>query len=199
MQGINLIQLYQQVFGYTGIPVPRPINTNVFLQEETGHIGHLEWGAQYSDLSGSLGTPLFMPCKLDNLWLPNEPMITVSGQNTIVKTVLTGVKGSVKELINTDDYTIKIQGVIVNENSNDLPEDSIRAIRSICEKRESVAINNRLLTLFDIHLVAIESFSFPSIEGQQDAQAYEITCISDWPLDLILKTIKKQPSVTNYE
>lgn len=187
MSEINLIALYQQVFGFNMMPRPFSIDTNVYLHEETGHIDHITSGAQYSDLAGSLGTPLFMPCKLDDLWLPNEPMITISGQNTIVKTILTGVKGSVKELINTDDYSIKIQGIIVNETSDDLPEDIIRKIRTICEKRESVTIGNRLLTLFDIHKVAIENFSFPGIEGYQNCQAYEITCYSDWPLNLILK------------
>ncbi len=194
MPGTNLIQihqLYQLAFGINMMPRPFRIDTGVYLQEETGHIDHFTAGAQYSDLSGSLGTPLFMPCKLDDIWLPNEPLITVSGQNTIVKTVLTGVKGSVKELINTDDYTIRIQGIIVNEYGDDLPEDMIRRIRTICEKRESISVNNRLLTLFDIHQVAIESFSFPGIEGQQNCQAYDITCISDWPLELILKDTKK--------
>ena len=191
MPRINFIQLYQQVFGYTMMPRPGMIDTSVFLEEQTGHIDHITGGGQYSDLTGSLGTPYFMPTKLDDLWLPNEPLITISGQNTIVKTILTGVKGSVKELINTDDYGIKIQGIVINESGDDLPEDIIRRIRTICEKRESVSISNRLLTLFDIHQVAIENFTFPGIEGYQNMQAYEITCSSDWPLDLILKDTKK--------
>lgn len=191
MPSINLIQLYRQVFGYTGIPLSRMIDTSLFLQEDTADAPKFDEGTQYSDMAGSLGTPLFMPCKLDDVWLPNEPIISISGQNTIVKTVLTGVKGSVKELINTDDYSIKIQGIIVNESGDDLPEDMIRQIRNICEKRESVTISNRLLTLFDIHQVAIESFTFPGIEGYQNCQAYEISCVSDWPLDLILKDTKK--------
>jgi len=191
MNNINLISLYQQVFGYTGIPTLRPIDTRISMQEDTTDEPYFNEDAQYSDMAGSLGTPLYMPCKLDDLWLPNEPLITISGQNTIIKTVLTGVKGSVKELINTDDYSIKIQGIVVNESGDDLPEDIIRQIRNICEKRESVTISNRLLTLFDIHQVAIEAFTFPGIEGYQNCQAYEITCTSDWPLDLILKDTKK--------
>lgn len=194
MTQFNLTELYGQVFGYSVLNImPRPgrIDTSVFLEEQTGHIGFITGGAQYSDLGGSLGTPFFMPTKLDDIWLPNEPLITISGQNTIVKTVLTGVKGSVKELINTDDYQIKIEGLIINETNDDYPEDLLRKIRTICEKRDSVKIENRLLTLFDIHLVAVENFSFPGIAGDQNIQAYSISCISDWPLDLILKDTKK--------
>jgi hypothetical protein len=184
---VNIIKLYQQVFGCVGLPFTGKTSTinNVQIDGGQGWV-FTDDGALYEGES-VFGTPLFMPCKLEDYWLPNEPLITISGQKTIIKTILTGVKGTVKELINEDDYVIKIQGIIVNEQSDDLPEDAIRKLRLILEKRDNIDISNRLLTLFDIHQVAIESFSFPGIEGQQNCQAYEINCISDWPIDLILK------------
>jgi len=186
---VNLIQLYQQAFGYIGFPAPR-MNTNVSVDPlDQGADIPVNDSAKYEGMS-AMGTPLFMPCRLEDYMLPNEPLITINGQNVIIKTILTGVKGSVKELINSDDYVIKIQGIIVNEESDDYPEDDIRALRKILEMKDTVYISNRLLTLFDIHQVAIESFVFTAIEGHQDCQAYEIACVSDWPVDLILKNQK---------
>lgn len=190
MADINVISLFQQVFGYKGIPMGQRISTRILLLEDTADDVPVIEDAHYSDLVSVFGTPIFMPVKLDNMWLPNEPLITINGVNTIIKTPLTGVKGSVKEFINTEDYQISIKGLIINEESDDLPEEMVRSIRTICEKRQSVDIENRLLTLFDIHQVAIETFSFPGVEGYQNIQAYEINCISDWPLDLILKEQK---------
>ena len=190
MPNFNIIELYQRVFGYTGIPVLGRIDTGIILNEDTTDDVTIPNEAQFSDRNSAFGTPLFMPTKLGDLWLPNEPMITISGHNSIVKTYLTGIKGSVKESINTGDYSVRIQAIIVNEESDDLPDDIIRQIRTMCEKRESVEIDNRLLTLFDIHQVAIEDFNFPGIEGYQNCQAYELQCISDWPLELVLKDKK---------
>ncbi len=187
----DLIAIYQSVFGYKGIPQLIPVNTLNRVEKEDADDITVNEGAQYSDLKSAMGVPLFMPLKIDGIWLPNEPIITISGQNTIVKTVIAGAKGTVKEWISADDYSIKIQGLIINEQSDDYPEEMVRKIRTICEKRESVEVDNRLLTMFDIHQVVIESYSFPGVAGDQDVQAYEITCLSDWPLDLILKEQKK--------
>jgi hypothetical protein len=187
---VDIIKLYQQVFGYVGIPQPKMFIQGPRVEVELSDSDmFIRDDAKYEGTS-VFGTPLFMPCRLDDYMLPNEPLITINGQNTIVKTLLTGVKGSVKEIINSDDYVIKIQGIIVNEDSDDLPEDDIRTMRTILEKKDSIFISNRLLTLFDIHQVVIESFTFPGVEGQQNCQAYEINCISDWPIELMLKDQK---------
>lgn len=183
----NIIQLYQQVFGYKGVPV-WPISTSKMVAPaDDATVNDFAQEAKYSDLSGTLGVRYFMPTKIDGLWLPNEPLVSVSGQNMIVKTQLTGVRGLVKELISTDDYAIKIEGLIINESSDDYPEEYLRKIRTICEKPAAVEIDNRLLTLFDIHQVAIESYSFPGVAGDQNVQAYVITCSSDRPIELLLK------------
>ncbi len=201
MNNINLIELYQQVFGYTGIRKLIPVNTLDTVEHHTADMAddYKIPAGKFDERSGSLGTPYFMPTKLDDLWLPNEPLVTINGQNTIVKTVLVGIKGTVKELIGSDDYSIKIQGIIINEKDDDYPETELRALRTILEKRDSVKVFNRLLTFFGIDQVAIEGYSFPGIEGYQHMQPYEITCISDWPLDLILKDPKKPNNTINYE
>lgn len=188
MAKYNIIQLYQQVFGYRGLPqiyppdvinrVPEPVDYNDFeLRDERTD----------TELMSSMGVPLFMPTKLNDFWLPNEPLITINGQNVVERTKLTGIKGTVKERISTDDISIKIQGIIINEETDDYPEDQVRALRQIIESQDAVQISNRMLTLFDVHQVAIIAWNFAGIEGHQDCQTYEITCVSDWPVDLILK------------
>lgn len=186
---VDIIQLYQQAFGYVGRPYKKIDGVVSVDVDETNEEIPVYADAVYDGMS-VFGTPLFMPCKLGDYMLPNEPIITINGQNTIIKTILTGIKGSVKELINSDDYVIKIQGIIINEDSDDYPEDEVRKLRKVLESKDVVDISNRLLTLFDIQQVAIESFVLTGIEGNQNCQAYEIACISDWPVDLILKEQK---------
>jgi len=186
MNNFNIIDIYRQVFSYRGIP-------NLFPVDTTNRVGIPEYDDMEvpdertdTELMSMLGTPLFMPCKLGDIWLPNEPLITISGRNEIIKTKLTGIKGTVKEYIAMDDYSIKIQGLIINEASDDYPEDQVRQIRALCESKEAVKISNRLLTLFDIHQVTILDWDFIAVEGHQNCQAYQIACLSDWPVDLIL-------------
>lgn len=187
MAKFNIIDLYRQVFSYRGIPQIFPVDS-VNRVERVADYEEMDVPDERTDteLMSSMGTPLFMPCKLNDLWLPNEPLINLGGRNEIVRTKLTAIKGTVKEYIAMDDYSIKIQGLIINEVNDDYPEDQVRQLRAILESNEAVKISNRMLTLFDIHQVVIIDYDFMAVEGHQNCQAYQIICLSDWPVDLIL-------------
>jgi hypothetical protein len=182
---INILEVYRNVFGYIGQPYftanPKSYVPLINLDKNEA-VDITE--RQYS----LLGTPIFLPCKLEGIELPNEPIIQISGSKTIIKTQIDGQDGTFKELYSLNDYQVTIRGVVTNEENDDYPEDIIRKIRTICELKKSVTIINALTSLFDINKIAIESFSFPAVEGQISMQAYEINASSDRDFELKIKT-----------
>lgn len=130
----------------------------------------------------ALGRDLFMPVKIGNLILPNEPTLRITGRNEIVRTRLTGStrKGTVKEFIAEDDYAILIRGLLINESSSkDYPEDDFTNLMEVINTKESLPIVSAITRLMGIERVVIDSFDFPEMIGIQHAQAYELRCYSD--------------------
>lgn len=154
-------------------------------QSEDNKVTVLDGGFNYTSF---LGTPLAMPVKINGIQLPNEPLVTITGSKKIVRTSLTGAnregtvqrRGSVKELINVDDYQIKIVGRIVNENDPDrYPEEILAKIRTIYEARRALVIESKLTQIFNISRIAISKLSLPGEAGMLNSQRYEITGFSD--------------------
>lgn len=131
------------------------------------------------------GEEFSLPCVIDNIRLPNEPLISIKGNKRIIKTAVPGLAGEVIEHIQLGSYKITIKGIAVNAFEDDLPQEEIRDIRELCEKLGSLKITNRLLTYFDIDHIVITDFDFPAVEGMQNAQLYVINAISTKPIDLI--------------
>lgn len=117
--------------------------------------------------------------------LPNEPLISMNLQKTIVETATVGEEriGTVKEYINTEDYQIFIRGVCVNEGQFEreiYPADQVAMIQRM------VLINDRLnveknpfLELFGIRSVVIKSIDWEEMAGEQGLQKFTITAVSD--------------------
>lgn len=138
--------------------------------------------------TGMLGTPIHMPVTINGLELPNEPLVTITGEKKIIRTSLTGVKnnanivrrGTIKELINTNDYKIKITGRMVQDSgSNTYPTRVLGALKDLFETRSSVEIDSLLTGLFNIYRIAIVRINLPGEAGMLNNQFYEISAYSD--------------------
>jgi len=182
----SIISLYKRSFGFVGLRWPQKIevNTKVVIDASGQQIAVNDPKQFMEAVNGSM---YFMPCKLDDLWLPNEPLISISGGKRIVKSYMTGLKGSVKEEISQDDYSIQIMGIAINETDENYPYQTITSIKQLCEKQGSVKVVNKLLAIFDIHELVIESWNFQGEEGAQSYQPYTLNCVSDRPVELMLK------------
>ncbi len=139
-------------------------------------------------LTSLLGTPINMPVSIDHYLLPNEPLVTIIGEKRIIKTAITGVhstatavrRGTIKELINTNDYQVKIVGRVVDESGNDVyPEEVITQLKEVYEKRKTVKISSLITDLFDIKQIAIYKINLPGEAGRLNNQQYEILAYSD--------------------
>jgi len=151
----------------------------------------------------------FFPCLImrpdDAEWwmLPYEPMINISGKNTIVKRNVakknamkndvgnTRYFGTIKEYWAQDDYEITITGALygaIERGSVEecFPlEDFLMLKDYLTQSPHGLAIQCFPLNNLGIHNIVIEDFSFPFTKGEY-VQAYEIKAVSDGWYDLFI-------------
>jgi hypothetical protein len=115
----------------------------------------------------------------------NTVLVDVSQSKQIIKTNIQGVSGTVKEYISKGDYQVKIRGVLVDESSERYPQEQVVQLREYLDAETSIGVAGRFLNdLFDITDIVIEGYSFPQTEGAQNYQLFEITAVSDDPIEL---------------
>jgi len=136
-----------------------------------------------------LGRPYFQTLKVshngEQFVFPNEPLISLGLTKTIVETATVGKerKGTVKEYICTEDYTLSIKGICVNENPEDrdkYPAEQVQELQRLFEINDSINVeNNPFLELFGIRRLVFKSIDWDEMAGQQGLQKYTITAVSD--------------------
>ena len=128
---------------------------------------------------------IFTNDKLNNHFVVNTVLIDVSQQKQIIKTNIQGVAGTVKEYISKGDYQITIRGALVSESSLKYPEIETQQLREYLEAEVSIGVASRFLDdIFSINTITVESFNFPQQEGFQNMQLFEISAVSDNPVEL---------------
>jgi len=179
MANFALSDLYAAAFGYIAKPGYGNI-TGGAPSSKADAWDKLEKVVQRQGKEGLYGVPIAMPCKLGDVDLPNEPLISVNLSKHIVETAIDGQDGTFKELYSLGDYQVTIQGLALDdEDADNYPEEIVRELRRVCEERKHVAISCTLTTLFNITHVAIKGANFPALAGNIGVQPYEIAALSD--------------------
>ena len=138
------------------------------------------------------GIPMVLPLRFQleesgsEEWLfPLEPMISLNGQNILTRRHVSKgtIKGSIKERWTQDDYTVRIEGLLMGEDGN-YPEEDVSRLRAFCEAGHVKALNP-LLEIFGISQLAIESWDIPFTSGTAN-QNYSIQAYSDDIYKLLL-------------
>jgi len=136
------------------------------------------------------GSPYFLRLKVadksgNTYEFPNEPLVSLSLQKTIVETATVGKerKGTVKEYVCTEDYHINIRGVCVNENPeerNEYPTEQVEELINIFEINDSLEVlDNPFFALFGINRIVLKSKEIEECPGQQGLQKYTFSAVSD--------------------
>lgn len=142
--------------------------------------------------TNATGVPMVLPLRFQleesgaQEWLfPMEPMISVNGQNILVRrNVSKGkIRGSIKERWTQDDYSVRIEGILMGMDGK-YPEADVAKLRSFCEAGHVKALNP-LLEIFGISQLAIESWDIPFSSGTIN-QNYTIQAYSDDIYKLLL-------------
>lgn len=142
--------------------------------------------------TNALGVPMAMPLRFQleesgsKEWLfPIEPMISLNGQNILVRRHVSKgtIKGSIKERWTQDDYTVRIEGILMSREGK-YPEEDVTRLKNFCEAGHVKALCP-LLEIFGISQLAIESWDIPFTTGVTN-QNYTITAYSDDIYKLLL-------------
>jgi hypothetical protein len=185
--------VYALAFGYRAFPFPMGVNDNLLPKP----------AQQLSTLGSVLlkrdknGTEAFCPVVINHNGkkydLPYST-ISITMRKNIQKTALPGRQGSVKELIQIEDYQFTVQGVVLGaeviENGTKviegLPEEGIKELNELFSINEPIRLENAFAEIFlpKDNRVVIESMDLPEMKGVTGAQAYTITLSSDTILEL---------------
>ncbi len=124
-------------------------------------------------------------------WMLPYCVVSVSGRKTIVETPLTERRGTVKELINIQDYVIRIKGFLAGSGNN-FPEQETARLRDLFEANLPVSLKCALTDLFLLHPdrsgsdnVVLRELSFPALTGVKHIRPFELVCVSDEPFSLV--------------
>lgn len=132
-----------------------------------------------------LGTPIFsdlMISENDSTGLyMSTVLFDVSHEKNIIKTSIVGRSGTIKEYIADGDYVITIRGAFVSEGNN-YPLDEVTEFVRLMKLPQALNVTSKLLQLYEIDDIVIESYSLPQQEGMQNTQLFEINAVSDLPL-----------------
>jgi hypothetical protein len=206
----NLSDLFEQAFGYKTQAFFPEFVPNASANLRTVH------GAQGSPYYAKdvLGIEYFMPVTLmysdstgqskqesdltsgasvgflKSWQLPN-PIISITSKKTVIDTPLTERRGTVKELINIQDYEITVRGFIIGI-ANEFPEHDVTTLRNIYEQNTALSIQCPLTDIFLLRpnrsgsdQVVITDLKLPAIAGIKNVRPYEIRMMSDEPFNLI--------------
>lgn len=113
----------------------------------------------------------------------NDATVSISKPKIIKKTVLVGLKGSIKEYITDGDYEIKLSVGIVAVNAkgeivDEYPEDGLRKVREVLDINEALKVSSLFFDIHDIHKLVVTNFAEKQMT-YSNRQVIEITAISD--------------------
>jgi len=166
-----------------------------------------------SNITSVLGTPIYeqitltVPAAVKNgkvssaqrtYTLPGWPLFDILPAWQIEKENMQGGIGTTKEFIQQDDFGITIRGFLINDASQDYPEQMLSDLWSVINSQKDVGalgITSRVFNLLDIHNIVILDMKLPGVEGYMNIQPFELNCLSDYTTILQIKSVKTQKAI----
>lgn len=193
----DLRKLTAKAFSYVGPNFPQWYSTNkkTLVLPSLNGVG-----------AGLLqGRPYFQTLKVaykgEEFVFPNEPLISISLTKTIVETATVGKdrKGTVKEYITTEDYSLQIRGLCFNvESPDEYPSDQILELEKMMAINDALEIvSNPFLELFEIRKLVLTEISYEDMAGMAGMQKYTISAVSDQDFYADLTEKEKNQNLSN--
>lgn len=115
-------------------------------------------------------------------------LMEISQPRNIVKTMVQGGEGTVKEFISNGDYEISIIGVITSKYANISPFEAeplfITQLRDALNANVSIPVSGNFFSVFDIKNIVVERYSLKQVEGARNAWEISIDAVSDEPFEI---------------
>lgn len=143
------------------------------------------------DLTSMFGLPVWADVVLkDNvangrqlqlLWC----LVNASQKKNIVKTVVQGRPGTVKEFISDGDWEITLEGGLFDENPTRYPAEDMNTLVYLLKLQEALPIVSEYVQMLGVHSIVADSFEFKQEKGTQNAQLFTVRFLSDEPIELV--------------
>ena len=111
-------------------------------------------------------------------------LIEVNKPRNIVRTVIAGRSGTIKEYMSDGDYEISISGTLTNTLAFSTPDAAIRAFDEITKTPQELKVESNFLNYFNVFNIVILNSKVKQREGARNIVEYELTCISDTPFEI---------------
>lgn len=185
------IQFLLAQFGLGNVRAVEYVPNNESLTQRAGEYDLEPAFIEESNKVSYLGTPVFgeviLKSEEQGLEIELQTVLSdVAMTKNIVKTTMQGVDGTIKEYISDGDYEISIRGMLVSEE-NAYPQEATNTLHQLCLVKNELVVESEFLQLFGIYNLVIESYSFPQQEGFRNIQLFELSAISDKPIELIIE------------
>ena len=119
-----------------------------------------------------------------------DPLVTVGEPFNVVKTAITGRRGTVKEYIGKGDYGVTIRGILATDihdaDRQAYPRQQVRELEQLANLGVAVPVSGWLHEVFGISNLVVENVRYEALPGFTNLQAYELECVSDEPIELVL-------------
>lgn len=115
----------------------------------------------------------------------DQVVIQIQQSKQIIRTEVAGRSGTVKEYISDGDFDISITGRFMS-NDGTYPEDEFTRLIEILEVPAALSVVSPFLQRLGIDTIVITNYSLPQLPGYATTQPFEISALSDRPVELLL-------------
>lgn len=112
-------------------------------------------------------------------------LFTVNQTKNIVKTIIQGRNGSVKEYISDGDFSINIK-IAISGDYGVYPQEQMENLLTYLNAPGALPINSKFLQTLGIYNVVVESYDVNQKEGHYSTQLVDIKAVSDFPVILAI-------------
>ncbi len=121
--------------------------------------------------------------------LPASCITTFRRPTNLVKTEVLGSSGTVKELFGKGDWEITIRGIAFNNRLGNAvtAHEAINTLSKWADISDAIGVTGSIMRGKGITALVIDDFSVQPVVGQWDAIPFEISCISDEPIELYIE------------
>jgi hypothetical protein len=202
----NISQILFQAFGSAGV-LYRPS----FGDEQVPELNYDLEVATDEDLPStpsSLGTPIVFPWSLkggkyltynykgeiiektlEEFRMPAAALCVFTRAKIMRTTAVSGGRGTVKEMYGFDDWSITVKGVMLSESNHPQAPDVFEMRNRLLQFEnltDAIGVSGDLFEAIGVSHLVINRISIPQVPGKPRMIPFEMNCVSDQPIELLL-------------
>lgn len=112
-------------------------------------------------------------------------LIEASRSKIIEVTTIEGKNGSIKEFSSLSDYDVSLKGIFVGNDGN-YPSQQVQNLARLESCPVAINISNTFLGYMGVKKLIVKRINWRSMQGYENLQAFELECISDKDVELII-------------